>query len=56
MKREKKTTSSKANQPDEDEDDEESNNMVTKLDISTAYSSIAEIYLTDLWFVQIFLI
>ncbi len=32
-----------------DSDDEESENLVTKLDISTAYGSIAEIYLTDLW-------
>ena len=30
-------------------DDEEESGKVTKSDISTAYGSIAEIYLTDLW-------
>ena len=42
------STSASASNFDDDEDDEDFKN-ITKLDISTAYGSIAEIYLTDLW-------
>ena len=42
------TTSKTANNYDENEDDDE-NQTVTRSDISIAYGSIAEIYLTDLW-------
>jgi len=41
------STSASASNFDDDEDDEDFKN-ITKLDISTAYGSIAEIYLTDL--------
>lgn len=39
------TTSNNSN----DEDDEQDSNQITKLDISTAFGSVAELYLTDLW-------
>ena len=45
------STSASASNYD-DEDDEDFKN-ITKLDISTAYGSIAEIYLTDLWYLFI---
>lgn len=32
-----------------DDDEDEDQPAVTKLDISTAYSSLAELFLTDLW-------
>jgi hypothetical protein len=47
----KPTTS---NDIDQDEEDENDPNKVTKLDISTAYGSIAELYLTDLWYFSFF--
>lgn len=33
-----------------DDDDEEENSGITRSDISTAFGSLAELYLTDLWF------
>ena len=33
----------------DDEEDEDEQPVITKLDISTAYGSLAELYLTDLW-------
>ena len=42
-------TSAKANDLEDDE------NEITKSHISTAYSSVAEIYLTDLWYKKILL-
>ena len=35
----------------DNDDDDEQYKDITKSDISTAYGSVAEIYLTDLWFV-----
>ena len=49
-KKDKPTTSKAANDSDEeDEEDEELYKRITTSDISTAYGSVAEIYLTDLW-------
>lgn len=39
-----------------DDDDDEDYKDITRSDISTAYGSVAEIYLTDLWFVLLKLI
>lgn len=47
QKKEQKPKSSKSID-DEDEEDEDSG--VSKADISTAYGSLAELYLTDLWY------
>lgn len=51
-------TSSKAKSSkqadEEDEDDEDGQPVITKLDISTAYGSLAELYLTDLWYIKHF--
>jgi tetratricopeptide (TPR) repeat protein len=44
-------STSKAASNLEDGDDDEKG-KVTKSDISTAYGSIAEIYLTDLWYIK----
>lgn len=44
----KACTSSRANNDEEEEQDDFG--RVTNLDLSTAYCSIAEIYLTDLWY------
>ena len=49
-KKEKPTTSKAANDSDEEEEeDDQLYKRITKSDISTAYGSVAEIFLTDLW-------
>lgn len=40
----------KSSKSDEHDDDEEDSGKITKSDISTAYCSLAELYLTDLWY------
>ena len=45
----KPTTSKAAKFTDSDDEDEEEFGKVKTTDISTAFGSIAEIYLTDLW-------
>jgi len=46
-KNNKPTTSKAASFLEEEDDDDEEG--VSKSDISTAYGSVAELYLTDLW-------
>ena len=50
-KKEKPTTSRAANDSDQEEEEEDDQlyKRITKSDISTAYGSVAEIFLTDLW-------
>jgi hypothetical protein len=38
-----------SNNVDNEEDEQGDTNKITKLDISTAFGSVAELYLTDLW-------
>lgn len=39
----------KSSKDDDDDEEDEDTGKITKLDISTAYGSLAELYLTDLW-------
>ena len=49
-------TTSKSLKEDEDDEDEEDMNKIKKTDISTAFGSIAEIFLTDLWYFDLIFI
>lgn len=50
MRKETKPTTSKAaSYVDDEDEDEEEDQQVSKTDISTAFGSVAELYLTDLW-------